>query len=612
MPASANKKISRKSSEKSTEKSMAQIYTRRCSGIECQIYAPPSDEYMLDHIFHANVAKITGGMSPIALTLAGLDWWANLMFSPAKIQMLAQSFVEKTHIIGEYVAQSVQGEAVQPVITPPHDDRRFASDSWQKFPFNVLSQGFLLSQAWWSEATSNVRGVAPHHLNLSSFSARQFLDVVSPSNFALTNPDILQTTLEQGGKNFWHGWLNFMDDVSRNISDKPPAGAEAFVVGKNVACTVGKVVFRNSLIELIQYTPTTREVFAEPILITPAWIMKYYILDLSPENSLVKYLVDKGHTVFMISWKNPDIHDRNVGLQDYLNIGLGEALAAVKDITGASQVNAMGYCLGGTLLSIMAAAHARDGDETLKTITLLASQVDFEEAGEIMLFVDESQVSYLEDVMWQQGYLDKSQMAGAFQMLRSNDLIWSRMINEYMQGKRAPMFDLMAWNADATRMPYRMHSEYLRQLFLENDLAEGRFVVGDAPVALQDIRTPIFSVGTVRDHVAPWKSVYKILLLTESEVTFVLTSGGHNAGIVSEPNHKGRNYQIATMPTTARYIPPNQWKNNTPTKDGSWWDEWHKWLEQHSSGKTKPPAIGNANKGYAVIENAPGKYILAK
>jgi polyhydroxyalkanoate synthase len=340
--------------------------------------------------------------------------------------------------------------------------------------------------------------------------------------------------------------------------------------------------------------------------------MKYYILDLSPENSLVKYLVDKGHSVFMISWKNPDIHDRNVGLQDYLNIGLGEALKAVKAITGAKQVNAMGYCLGGTLLSIMAAAHARDGDETLKTITLLASQVDFEEAGEIMLFVDESQVSYLEDVMWQQGYLDKSQMAGAFQMLRSNDLIWSRIINEYMQGKREPMFDLMAWNADATRMPYRMHSEYLRQLFLENDLAEGRFVVGDAPVALQDIRTPIFSVGTSRDHVAPWKSVYKILLLTESDVTFVLTSGGHNAGIVSEPNHKGRNYQIATMPATARYIPPNQWKNNTAIKDGSWWDEWQKWLEKHSEGKTKPPAIGNANKGYAVIENAPGKYILAK
>ena len=602
--------ISAKIATKPLGKARATTSKRRCGSAVCPVYTPPSDEYMLDHILHSAVAKFTGGMSPIAFSLAGLDWWANLSFSPAKIQQLGQSLIEKTAKIGEYATQASLGVETAPIITPPPADRRFVSDSWQKFPFNTFSQGFLLSQAWWSEATSNVRGVAPHHQNLASFSARQFLDVVSPSNFPLTNPDILQTTQEQSGKNFWNGFLNFMDDLSRTKADKPPAGAENFVVGKNVACTAGKVVFRNSLIELIQYTPTTQEVFAEPILISPAWIMKYYILDLSPENSLVKYLVDSGHSVFMISWKNPDSHDRNVGLEDYLNLGLGEALKAVKAITGAEQVNAMGYCLGGTLLSIMAASLARDGDNSLKTITMLAAQVDFEQAGEIMLFVDESQVSYLEDVMWSKGYLDKTQMAGAFQMLRSNDLIWSKMVGEYMQGKREPIFDLMAWNADATRMPYRMHSEYLRQLFLENDLAEGRFVVGDAPVALQDINTPIFSVGTARDHVAPWKSVYKILLLTESEVTFVLTSGGHNAGIVSEPNHKGRTYQISTMPSNSRYMPPKQWQNNTPIKAGSWWDEWQKWLEQHSEGKTKPPTMGG--KGYAPIENAPGKYVLVK
>lgn len=608
MPASANKKTIVKATEKYTE------HTRRhrCRTPECRAYMPPSDEYMLDHVFHSAVAKFTGGISPIAFSLAGLDWWANLMFSPAKNQRLSQSLIEKTTQISGYATKAVRGGDIASIIDPAPADRRFVSEGWKAWPFNVFSQGFLLSQKWWDEATSNVRGVAPHHLNVAAFTARQFLDVVSPSNFPLTNPDILQTTLEQGGKNFWQGWLNFMDDVSRTNADKPPAGAEAFVVGENIACTAGKVVFRNNLIELIQYTPTTKEVFAEPILITPAWIMKYYILDLSPENSLVKYLVDKGHTVFMISWKNPDMHDRDLGLEDYLDMGLGEALKAVKTITGASQVNAMGYCLGGTLLSMKAASLSRDGDDSLKTITMLAAQVDFEQAGEIMLFVDDSQVSYLEDVMWNQGYLDKTQMAGAFQMLRSNDLIWSRMITDYMQGKREPIFDLMAWNADATRMPYRMHSEYLRQLFLENDLAEGRFVVGDAPVALQDIRIPIFSVGTVRDHVAPWKSVYKILLLSESEVTFVLTSGGHNAGIVSEPNHKGRNYQVSTMPSTARYIPPNQWKTTTPIKDGSWWDEWQKWLEQHSSGKTKPPMMGNSAKGYAPLENAPGQYVLVK
>jgi polyhydroxyalkanoate synthase len=386
-------------------------------------------------------------------------------------------------------------------------------------------------------------------------------------------------------------------------------GAENFVVGKDVAATKGKVVYRNKLIELIQYEPTTKEVYAEPILITPAWIMKYYILDLSPENSMVKYLVDKGHTVFMISWKNPDACDHDTGLEDYLHLGIGDALKAVKTITKAPQVHGVGYCLGGTLLSIMAAAHARDNDQSFKTITLLASQVDFEEAGEIMLFVDESQVAFLEDVMWNQGYLDKGQMAGAFEMLRSNDLIWSRMITDYMQGKREPVYDMLVWNADATRMPYRMHSEYLRQLFLHNDLAEGRFVVNDAPVALQDIRTPLFSVGTSRDHIAPWKSVYKIMLLTESEITFVLTSGGHNAGVVSEPGHKGRTYQMATIPNTAHYVPPGQWEKTTPTIEGSWWDAWQKWLVDHSDDKIKPPAMGD-HKAYTPIRDAPGKYVL--
>jgi polyhydroxyalkanoate synthase len=437
------------------------------------------------------------------------------------------------------------------------------------------------------------------------------LDIVSPSNNPIINPDILQITRNEGGKNFWQGGLNFLNDATRTATDKPPVGTEAFTVGKNVAVTPGKVVYRNNLIELIQYTPTTTQVYDEPILITPAWIMKYYILDLSPHNSLVKYLVDKGHTVFMISWKNPDTCDRDVGLEDYLHTGLGEALKAVKAITHAPQVNAMGYCLGGTLLSIMAAAHARNGDDSFKTITLLASQIDFEEAGEILLFVDEDQVAFLEDVMWDKGYLDKSQMAGAFQMLRSNDLIWSRIINDYMEGRRTPMFDMMAWDADATRMPYRMHSEYLRELFLKNDLAEGRFMVDGKPVALQDIRTPLFSVGTARDHVAPWKSVYKILLLTESDITFVLTSGGHNAGIVSEPGHKGRHYQIATMPSSARYTPPGQWQSATPTKEGSWWEDWQAWLDKYSEGKIKPPAMGGA-KDYAPIENAPGSYVLMK
>lgn len=587
-----------------------QCSTRRRCGAECAAYAQPSDDYVLDHILHAAVAKFTGGISPASLVLAGFDWWEHLLFSPSKQQVLMKSWMNKTSLFSQYAVQLASGNDVTPVVTPPPADRRFVSDGWQKWPFNVIEQGFLLNQEWWAEATIGVRGVSPHHENVMSFIVRQLLDVASPSNFPFTNPDTLATIQAQGGVNFWHGLLNWLDDTERSNADKPPVGSEAFVVGENVACTSGKVVFRNHLIELIQYAPTTAEVYAEPILITPAWIMKYYILDLSPSNSLVKYLVDKGRTVFMISWRNPDACDRDVGLEEYLHAGLGEAMKAVKAITHAPQIHAMGYCLGGTLLSMMTAAMARDGDETLKTLSFLASQVDFEEAGELRLFVDDSQLAFLEDVMWQQGYLDKHQMAGSFQMLRTNDLIWSRMITDYMQGKRQSINDLMAWNADATRMPYRMHSEYLHELFLQNNLAEGRFMVSGAPIALQDIRTPIFSVGTVRDHVAPWKSVYKILLLTESDVTFVLTSGGHNAGIVSEPGHKGRSYQISTMQSTAHYIPPGQWQTNTPTKDGSWWEEWRSWLDTYSNSKIKPPSLGS--KDYPLTCDAPGTYVIMK
>lgn len=583
--------------------------SRRCSAFECTPYIPPSDKFALDHHLHAHMAKLTGGISPIALGLAAFDWWAHLMFSPAKQQMLSQSLLNKTARFSEYALQTSLSRAPEPIITPSPADQRFKSAAWQRWPFNMFEQGFLLSQSWWHEATSDVRGVSKHHLDVAGFTARQMLDIVSPSNNPLTNPDILQTTYQQGGVNFWNGTRNWLEDTMRQQGDKSPVGAEAFVVGENIAATEGKVVLRNDLIELIQYTPTTEKAYADPVLIVPAWIMKYYILDLSAQNSLVKYLVDKGHTVFMISWKNPDKDDRDIGLDDYLHTGLGAALKAAKTITKASQVNAMGYCLGGTLLSMMAAAHARDGDESLKTVTLLASQVDFEEAGEIMLFTDESQVAYLEDVMWNEGYLDKQHMAGAFELLRSNDLIWSRVIKTYLQGQREPMFDLLAWNADATRLPYRMHSEYLRQLFLENDLAEGRFIVDDAPVSLSDIRTPIFAVGTSRDHVAPWKSVYKILLLADSDVTFVLTSGGHNAGIVSEPGHKGRSYQIATIPSTARYMAPGQWEKTTPEKQGSWWEAWHSWLAEYSSGKGALPTMGTA-KAYAPIEDAPGTYVL--
>lgn len=396
----------------------------------------------------------------------------------------------------------------------------------------------------------------------------------------------------------------------RNLTGRDYVKDEKFQVGKGVACTPGKVVFRNKLIELIQYTPTTDSVHAEPILIVPAWIMKYYILDLSPANSMVKWLVSQGHTVFVISWKNPGAEDRDMGMADYRRLGVMAALDAINAVVPGQKVHGAGYCLGGTLLSIAAAAMARGGDERLASVTLLAAQTDFEDAGEIMLFIDESQVTYLEDVMWDQGYLDTKQMAGAFQMLRSNDLVWSRMIRQYLLGETDTANDLMAWNSDATRLPYKMHTEYLRRLFLNNMLSKGRYTVEGRPIALTDIRAPICAVGTTKDHVAPWKSVYKIGILSDTDVTFILASGGHNAGIVSEPGHKGRSYQIATRADADKYVDPDTWAMVTPKQQGSWWEPWQQWLAANSSGQITPPKMGAPEAGYPPIADAPGLYVL--
>ncbi|HEU5048214.1 MAG TPA: alpha/beta fold hydrolase [Rickettsiales bacterium] len=568
-------------------------------------------ENIMDRLFHAAIGRMTGNLSPVSLAMAGLDWGLHLAFSPEKLIALHKDMLQKTAQLSMYAFNAASGQAVEPVAQPAPGDRRFLDEAWQHLPFNVVQQSFLLYENWWEGVTRDIRGVSPHHLNMVAFAARQMLDIAAPSNNPFTNPEVIRTTVQEGGSNFLRGMAYAWQDLAGAMADLPPEGAEAFEVGKQVAVTPGKVIYRNRLMELIQYEPATKEVYAEPVLIVPAWIMKYYILDLSPNNSLVRYLVNKGHTVFMISWKNPDGRDRDMGMEDYMHQGVEEALKAVRTITG-QRIHAVGYCIGGTLLSMTAAALARRGDDSICSITLFAAQTDFEEAGELLLFIDESQVAYLEDVMWQQGYLDKFQMAGAFQMLRSNDLIWSRLVHDYLQGKRQGLNDLMAWNADATRMPYRMHSEYLRHLFLNNDLAEGRYEVDGEPVALKDIQCPVFAVGTVRDHVAPWKSVYKIHLLVDSDVTFVLTSGGHNAGIVSEPGHKGRSYQIATAKDGIHYLPPQEWAEQTKVQEGSWWEAWERWLSEHSSAKKTPPAMGGNSKQYIPLADAPGTYVLVK
>ena len=567
-------------------------------------------EQALDKGVKAGIAKLTAGLSPIALAAAYADWTLHLASAPGKQLQLLEKAGKKTWRLASYAGFcATHPDTSKTCIDPLPQDRRFRSQNWQKWPYNLFYQSFLLNQQWWHNATTGVEGVTQQHENVVTFAGRQLLDVFSPSNYVLTNPDVVEQTIREGGTNLLRGWQNYIDDASRLYAKQKPVGAEAFEVGRNMATSPGKVVFRNRLIELIQYAPTTDKVRPEPILIVPAWIMKYYILDLSEHNSLVRFLTGQGFTVFMISWKNPDQGDRDLGMDDYLSLGVMDALDAATAITDSETVHAIGYCLGGTLLSIAASAMAREGDKRLGTITLLAAQTDFTEPGELQLFINDSQLAFLEDMMWDQGYLDTTQMAGAFQLLRSNDLIWSRIVHDYLMGERTPMIDLMAWNADATRMPYRMHSEYLRRLFLNNDLAEGRYHVGDRPVTISDIRAPVFMVGTERDHVAPWRSVYKFNLLCDTDVTFVLTSGGHNAGIVSEPGHPHRHYRIATLAKDAPYFDPDRWMAQVDPVDGSWWPALADWLGKHSGAAATPPPLAPKDKGYPPLCDAPGTYV---
>ena len=564
-----------------------------------------------DREFHAKIGKLWA-LSPASIAGAYFDWFTHLAISPGKQLSLVENALRNSTNLFDYSLWATSGIKAECCINPFPLDKRFVDKGWQTWPYNIYQQAFLLTEEWWNEATSTVRGVSQHHSAVLPFLTRQYLDMLAPLNFPFTNPQVVQTTIHLNGMNFVKGAKNFAEDVTRRLKKEPPVGIEKFKVGKNLAVTKGKIIYQNRLIELIQYSPLTDEVYAEPILIIPAWIMKYYILDLSPPNSLVKYLLECNHTVFMISWKNPTSRDRGLGFEDYLNLGIMEALKAISAIIPKKKIHTVGYCLGGTLLSMAAAVMRRENDDRLKTITLLASQVDYEDAGELLLFIDEGQITFLEDVMWDKGYLDSSRMAGTFDMLRSYDLIWSKAIERYLLGKRLHFTDLMAWNADTTRMPYKMHSEYLRKLFLHNKLTTGKFTIGGRPIALDDIKAPIFTVGTQKDHISPWKSVYKIHLFTDSEITFLLTSGGHNAGIVSEPGHPHRSYQISTHKKSGKHLFPDEWAEKTPQHKGSWWPTWEEWLSDHSTSKGPPPSMGQPTKGYRILRDAPGIYVMEK
>ncbi|NYT64253.1 alpha/beta fold hydrolase [Alcaligenaceae bacterium] len=565
-----------------------------------------------DAVLHKALAPFTHGIALASIVGAYLDWISHAAASPDKQRDMLESGFSKLAAWGKYVHDSASGKC-SPCAQPQPHDKRFANPAWADMPFNWSSQAFLLTEQWWVEAMTNVPGVSNHHEDVAEFVTRQWLDMLSPSNFVASNPEILRYTFATGGRNLIRGAINWQQDVINLLAQRKPRGTEAFIPGKTVALTPGKVIYRNHLIELIQYGSVTKEVYPEPVLIIPSWIMKYYILDLSPHNSLVKYLLEHGHTVLMISWNNPTKDDGALSLNDYLEMGVMSALEAIKKMAPHTQVHAVGYCLGGTLLAIIAAALQRKRDDVLASMTLLASELDFEEPGQLGLFIDESQIAYLETIMSTQGYLDGRQMAGAFALINSKDLVWSKLIHEYLMGAQTPMTDLRAWNADATRMPYRMHSEYLRKLYLNNDLAEGRFVVDGKPVALKDLHVPIFAVSTERDHVSPWRSVYKIHWLTDCEVTFVMTSGGHNVGIVNSPEeneYPDSSYRTALRASGGDYLDPDSWLQASEQRAGSWWPQWQSWLVKRSSQKVAAvPISGNLALPLADLDDAPGRYV---
>jgi polyhydroxyalkanoate synthase len=505
-------------------------------------------------------------------------------------------------------AEAAQGKPLAPTES---GDRRFAGAAWQHYPFNVYAQAFQSGMELLERSARAVEGVEPRNAKLVEFAAKQVAETLSPAVNPLTNPEVLQQTVAEKGQNLARGYKHFLDDLERTLAGGEAPGMEHFRVGEKVAVTKGKVIYRNELIELIQYSPTTPDVLAEPVLIVPAWIMKYYILDLSPKNSLVAWLVDQGHTVFMVSWKNPTAADRELGMDDYLRKGVYAALEAVCAVAPGRGIHAVGYCIGGTLLAIAAAALARKKDTRIRDITILAGQTDFSEPGELSLFISPTQIGMLEALMRKEGVLDSAKMSGAFAMLRAHDLLWQPAVKSYLKGERENMIDLMAWNADGTRMPWKMHTEYLVGLYLKNDLAEGRFRVEGEAIRLSEIRVPLFVVGTETDHVAPWKSVYKVEgLAGSSEFTFLLTSGGHNAGIVSGPTNPKRRHRVRTRRAGEPKLGADQWFEATESQHGSWWPVWGAWLESHSSpGRVAPPAMGAAKSGYAPLCDAPGEYV---
>ena len=548
-------------------------------------------------------------LEPAVISKAYQELWQQMLTNPARLVEAQVSLWQDYAKLWENTARRMAGEEVEPTVTPAAGDRRFKDDSWSENPlYDHIKQSYLLASKFMLSTVRETDGLDPHTAQKVDFYTRQFVDALAPTNFATTNPEVARRTVETGGENLVQGLSNMLEDLERGQGRLRirMTDLEKFKLGENVAVTPGKVVYENDLMQLLQYAPTTETVRTRPLLVIPPWINKYYILDLRPKNSFIRWAVDQGHTVFVISWVNPDERLAEKSMDDYLLEGPVAALDAIGQATGEDRVNAIGYCLGGTLLAAtLAWLKARERD-AIASATFFTTMVDFEEPGELGVFIDEEQLALVEESMQEKGYFDGAKMAEAFNLLRANDLIWSFVINNYLMGKDPFPFDLLYWNSDSTRMPRAMHSAYLRDMYQHNRLREpGGISLDGVPIDLTTIDLPIYILSTREDHIAPWRSTYAATRLYRGPIRFVLAMSGHIAGVVNPPAANKYGHFTGELAPT-----PDGWLESATAHDGSWWPDWDAWVSAHGGGETEPREPGAG--ALPVIEDAPGRYVKVR
>ncbi|MEI7555194.1 class I poly(R)-hydroxyalkanoic acid synthase [Candidatus Chlorohelix sp.] len=560
---------------------------------------------MIDQLWEANPYSKLLPLDPAEIMHSMQQLWTSMFSDPTKVWANYTDYLQQYNQLMVATLMKMWGQPTGPAVEPEKGDKRFNSPDWQQnIAYDALKQTYLLGATTLLKSAGSLKGLDDKQKRRITFYLRQFLDSISPTNFFFTNPQVIHETIKSGGKNLVDGLNNLLRDVK--TGQIKMTDTDAFKPGVNLAITPGQVIHRSRLVEIIQYKPTTEKVYSIPVLFLPPWINKYYCLDMQPENSLIKFLVDKGFTVFVISWKNPDAQMEDIGLEGYLEMGPLTAINVIKEITGTDKINTVGYCIGGTLLSMTVPYLNAIGDDTVNCTTFFVTLQDFEEVGDTSVYIDEQYVTFIEGQMMARGYLDSKEMASMFNVLRANDLIWSNVINNYMLGKEPPAFDLLYWNADGTRMARAAHSYYLHNTYLENNLVKpGRIKLKGVPIDLSKITQDVYAVGTQQDHIVPWKSAWRITKLAGGKKRFIVGSSGHIAGIINTPSKMRGYWTNEESAETA-----DDWFNKAQPQQGSWWFDWAEWLKARAGEQVSPPPMGS--KSNPPICAAPGTYVLER